>query len=32
MEAKGRAILDQVEKEDRIAIMMIGRPYHLDRG
>ncbi|HXI57155.1 MAG TPA: BadF/BadG/BcrA/BcrD ATPase family protein, partial [Polyangia bacterium] len=32
MEAKGRAILDQVEKEDRIAILMIGRPYHLDPG
>src|SRR5450432_790676 len=32
MEAKGRAILDQVEKEDRIAILMLGRPYHLDPG
>ncbi len=32
MEAKGRAILDQVEREDRIAILMIGRPYHLDPG
>jgi activator of 2-hydroxyglutaryl-CoA dehydratase/predicted nucleotide-binding protein (sugar kinase/HSP70/actin superfamily) len=32
MQAKGRAVLDQVEREDRIAIMMIGRPYHLDPG
>src|SRR6185295_15267592 len=32
MEAKGKAILEQVEKEDRIAILMIGRPYHLDPG
>jgi activator of 2-hydroxyglutaryl-CoA dehydratase/predicted nucleotide-binding protein (sugar kinase/HSP70/actin superfamily) len=32
MEAKGRAILEQVEKDDRIAILMLGRPYHLDPG
>ncbi len=32
MEARGRAILDQVEKEDRVAILMLGRPYHLDPG
>ncbi len=32
MEAKGRAILDQVETENRIAILLIGRPYHLDPG
>ncbi|HEY2899780.1 MAG TPA: BadF/BadG/BcrA/BcrD ATPase family protein [Polyangia bacterium] len=32
MEAKGKTILEQVEKEDRIAILMIGRPYHLDPG
>jgi len=32
MEAKGKAILEQVEKDDRIAILMIGRPYHLDPG
>ena len=32
METRGRAILDQVEKEDRIAILLLGRPYHLDPG
>jgi len=32
MQAKGRAVLDAVEKEDRIALLMIGRPYHLDPG
>ncbi len=32
MQAKGRQILDQVEKENRIAILMVGRPYHLDPG
>jgi hypothetical protein len=32
MEAKGKAILEQVEKEDLIAFLMIGRPYHLDPG
>jgi predicted CoA-substrate-specific enzyme activase len=29
---KGRAILEQVEHENRVAILMIGRPYHLDPG
>jgi predicted CoA-substrate-specific enzyme activase len=29
---KGRAILDTVEAEDRVAILMIGRPYHSDPG
>jgi predicted CoA-substrate-specific enzyme activase len=29
---KGRAILAQVEAEDRLAILLIGRPYHLDPG
>ncbi|HKU41942.1 MAG TPA: BadF/BadG/BcrA/BcrD ATPase family protein, partial [Polyangiales bacterium] len=29
---KGRAILEQVEAEDRLAILLIGRPYHLDPG
>ena len=24
--------MDQVEREDRVAILMIGRPYHLDPG
>jgi predicted nucleotide-binding protein (sugar kinase/HSP70/actin superfamily) len=32
LEARGRAVLDEVEKEDRIAILLIGRPYHLDPG
>jgi activator of 2-hydroxyglutaryl-CoA dehydratase/predicted nucleotide-binding protein (sugar kinase/HSP70/actin superfamily) len=32
LQAKGRAILDQVEREDRIAILLLGRPYHLDPG
>jgi len=29
---KGRAILETVESEDRVAILMIGRPYHSDPG
>jgi activator of 2-hydroxyglutaryl-CoA dehydratase/predicted nucleotide-binding protein (sugar kinase/HSP70/actin superfamily) len=29
---KGRAILDQVEMDNRVAILMIGRPYHMDAG
>jgi predicted nucleotide-binding protein (sugar kinase/HSP70/actin superfamily) len=32
MERRGRAVLDQVEAEDRIAILLLGRPYHLDPG
>jgi activator of 2-hydroxyglutaryl-CoA dehydratase/predicted nucleotide-binding protein (sugar kinase/HSP70/actin superfamily) len=32
MQKKGREILDQVEREDRIALLMIGRPYHNDPG
>jgi len=32
MEKRGRAVLDQVEAEDRIAILLLGRPYHLDPG
>jgi activator of 2-hydroxyglutaryl-CoA dehydratase/predicted nucleotide-binding protein (sugar kinase/HSP70/actin superfamily) len=32
MEARGRAVLAEVEKEDRIAILLLGRPYHLDPG
>jgi predicted CoA-substrate-specific enzyme activase len=32
MQEKGRMILEQVEKEHRIAILMIGRPYHSDPG
>ena len=32
LEMKGRAILETVEAEDRVAILMIGRPYHSDPG
>ncbi len=31
-EERGRAILETVEAEDRVAILMIGRPYHSDPG
>jgi activator of 2-hydroxyglutaryl-CoA dehydratase/predicted nucleotide-binding protein (sugar kinase/HSP70/actin superfamily) len=29
---KGKAILDQVEMDNRVAILVIGRPYHMDPG
>ncbi len=32
MEERGRQILDEVEADDRIALLMIGRPYHNDPG
>ncbi len=32
MQQKGRIILDSVEKENRMALLMIGRPYHNDPG
>jgi len=32
MEAKGKAIIEQMERENRVAILMIGRPYHNDPG
>ncbi len=32
MEAKGRAILDEVERDNRVALLLLGRPYHLDPG
>lgn len=32
LEEKGRAILDTVEHEDRIAILVLNRPYHSDPG
>lgn len=32
MQDKGRAILESVAEENRIAILMIGRPYHNDPG
>ncbi|HEY1555198.1 MAG TPA: BadF/BadG/BcrA/BcrD ATPase family protein [Kofleriaceae bacterium] len=32
MEKKGREILDQVTRENRVALVMLGRPYHNDPG
>ena len=32
MQVKGRALLDEVERTDRIALLMLGRPYHNDPG
>jgi activator of 2-hydroxyglutaryl-CoA dehydratase/predicted nucleotide-binding protein (sugar kinase/HSP70/actin superfamily) len=32
LQEKGRAILETVEHENRVAILMIGRPYHSDPG
>jgi len=32
MESYGKGIIEQVEEENRIAILMIGRPYHNDPG
>jgi activator of 2-hydroxyglutaryl-CoA dehydratase/predicted nucleotide-binding protein (sugar kinase/HSP70/actin superfamily) len=32
LQEKGRAILETVEAEDRVAILMLGRPYHSDPG
>ncbi|HEY5939149.1 MAG TPA: acyl-CoA dehydratase activase-related protein, partial [Kofleriaceae bacterium] len=32
VQVQGRAVLDQVEAENRIAILLVGRPYHLDPG
>jgi predicted CoA-substrate-specific enzyme activase len=32
VQEKGRAILETVEAEDRVAILMVGRPYHSDPG
>jgi activator of 2-hydroxyglutaryl-CoA dehydratase/predicted nucleotide-binding protein (sugar kinase/HSP70/actin superfamily) len=32
VQEKGRAILETVEAEDRVAILMLGRPYHSDPG
>lgn len=32
LEEKGKAIIEQVERENRVAILMIGRPYHNDPG
>jgi predicted CoA-substrate-specific enzyme activase len=32
LEEKGRAILETVEAEDRVAILLLARPYHSDPG
>jgi predicted nucleotide-binding protein (sugar kinase/HSP70/actin superfamily) len=32
LQEKGRAILETVELENRVAILMVGRPYHSDPG
>lgn len=32
MQAKGRAVLDEVVAENRVALLMTGRPYHNDPG
>ncbi|HTJ41958.1 MAG TPA: BadF/BadG/BcrA/BcrD ATPase family protein [Kofleriaceae bacterium] len=32
VQAKGRQILEEVERENRVALLMIGRPYHSDPG
>ncbi|MBL8617562.1 MAG: CoA activase [Deltaproteobacteria bacterium] len=32
LQEKGKAILEQVEREDRVAILVISRPYHNDPG
>jgi predicted nucleotide-binding protein (sugar kinase/HSP70/actin superfamily) len=32
VQAKGKAILEQVEYDDKVAILVLGRPYHHDPG
>ncbi len=32
LQARGKEILEQVEREGRVAILVIGRPYHNDPG
>jgi predicted nucleotide-binding protein (sugar kinase/HSP70/actin superfamily) len=32
LQEKGKAILETVQEENRVAILLIGRPYHLDPG
>jgi predicted nucleotide-binding protein (sugar kinase/HSP70/actin superfamily) len=32
LEARGLAILEQVEAENRVALLVLGRPYHADPG
>jgi predicted nucleotide-binding protein (sugar kinase/HSP70/actin superfamily) len=32
LQQKGKAILEQVEAENRVAVLLLGRPYHSDPG
>jgi activator of 2-hydroxyglutaryl-CoA dehydratase/predicted nucleotide-binding protein (sugar kinase/HSP70/actin superfamily) len=32
MQEKGRILINEIERDDRIALLMIGRPYHNDPG
>jgi predicted nucleotide-binding protein (sugar kinase/HSP70/actin superfamily) len=32
LQAKGKAILEQVEEENRVAVLLLSRPYHNDPG
>jgi predicted nucleotide-binding protein (sugar kinase/HSP70/actin superfamily) len=32
LQAKGKAILEQVETENRVAVLLLSRPYHSDPG
>jgi activator of 2-hydroxyglutaryl-CoA dehydratase/predicted nucleotide-binding protein (sugar kinase/HSP70/actin superfamily) len=32
MQARGRAILEELERENRVGIVVLGRPYHNDPG
>ena len=32
MERKGREIIEEMERDNRLAILMLGRPYHNDPG
>jgi predicted nucleotide-binding protein (sugar kinase/HSP70/actin superfamily)/activator of 2-hydroxyglutaryl-CoA dehydratase len=32
LQTKGKAILETVEEENRVAVLMLGRPYHSDPG
>src|SRR5262249_19699908 len=32
LQAKGKAILEQVEAENRVAVLLLSRPYHSDPG
>jgi predicted nucleotide-binding protein (sugar kinase/HSP70/actin superfamily) len=32
MQEKGRNVLEEIERDDQIALLMLGRPYHSDPG